>query len=368
MNGPIQPENPLVLAVDPGSTSTKFAVYAGDEEKLSENLHHPDEELSRFPTIASQAEYRLQTILSSLLIQGIDPDNLQAVVGRGGFLHAVESGVYEVCAEMVDDVKNARFGEHASNLGPILADAIGAQYHIPAYIVDPIVVDEMDDVARLSGIPDLQRKSYAHALNIRAVSRLVAETLGKPMEEASFVIAHLGSGISVVAMKNGRMVDVNNANSEGPFAVERAGGLPAYELVKLCFSGKYGEQELLRKLTKWGGVFAYLGTKDLRLVEERIARGDTYAEEILSGMVYQIAKEIGAMMTVLEGQSDGIILTGGMTYSTWVMQHLLKRISFLGPVSIVPGERELSALAQGAVRVLRGQESPKSYVSPVPLS
>ncbi|RIV28126.1 butyrate kinase [Alicyclobacillaceae bacterium I2511] len=363
--------NPLLLAIDPGSTSTKFALYLGEQAIHVEQLHHPEPQIFQYPSVAAQADYRLQAIVQNLLSHGFFLDRLDAVVGRGGFLHSVHSGVYRVNEAMVRDLQLARYGEHASNLGAILAYTLADKFHIPAYIVDPIVVDEMADVARLSGIPELQRKSYVHALNVRAVSYLVAQRLNKPLTESSFVVAHLGSGISVVAMKDGRMVDVNNANSEGPFAPERAGGLPAYELVKLCYSGHFSEQELLEKITKKGGLYAYLGAKDIREIEQRMAAGDSLAETVLSGMVYQIAKEIGAMATALEGRMDGIILTGGMAYSEWVVQHLLQKISFLAPVSVIPGERELDALAQGILRVLHGKEQEQSYTaveSAIPLS
>lgn len=358
----------LLLAIDPGSTSTKFSLYSGEQPLYMENIHHPNHELGVFLSIAGQAEYRLQMITSHLQTHGFYLDKLEAVVGRGGFLHPLQSGVYQVNQAMVTDLQTAKYGEHASNLGGILAYTLAQSLHIPAYIVDPIVVDELDDLARLSGIPEIQRKSYVHALNIRSVARLVAQSLGKSMAECSFVVAHLGSGISVVAMKNGRMVDVSNANSGGPYSVERAGGLPTFELVKLCYSRRYTEKELLQRITKEGGMYAYLATKDLQQVEQRIAAGDDYATLILEGMVYQIGKEIAAMAAVLEGKMDRIILTGGMAHSEWLVSRLTRKVSFLAPVEVFPGEHELVALAQSVLRVLRGQEQAQTYARLVPQS
>lgn len=353
--------NPLVLAINPGSTSTKFAVYNGEELVFKEAIRHKDEELANYVSIADQLNYRFDLLLNYLEKYDIDKEKLKGIVGRGGFLRPLPSGTYLIDDLMIDDLKNAKFGEHASNLGALISFKLASKLNIPSFIVDPIVVDEMEDVARISGIPDLERKSNLHALNIKAVSRKVAKQLEKRYQDLNFVVAHLGSGISVVAHKKGRIIDVNNANNEGPFSPERSGGLPASQLAKLCYSGKYTEKEMLAKISKEGGLFAYLGTKNEMEVEEKIQQGDAKAKLILDAMIYQIAKEIGAMAAVLEGDIDGIILTGGLSYSEYIVDNLMNKVKFISPIYIVPGEEELEALAYGALRVINGDELAKNY-------
>jgi len=353
--------NPLILAINPGSTSTKFAVYSGEELVFKESIKHKDEELANYATIADELDYRFDLLLSYLEKHNIDKGKLNGIVGRGGFLRPLPSGTYLIDELMIDDLRNAKFGEHASNLGALISYKLSSELNIPSFIVDPIVVDEMDDVARISGIPDLERKSNLHALNIKAVSRKVAKQLEKRHKDLNFVVAHLGSGISVVAHKMGKIIDVNNANNEGPFSPERSGGLPASQLAKLCYSGKYTEKEMLNRLSKEGGLFAYLGTKNEMEAEERMQQGDANAKLILDAMIYQIAKEIGAMSTVLDGKVDGIILTGGLSYSDYIVDNLTKKVKFISPIYIVPGEEELEALAFGALRVINGDELAKSY-------
>lgn len=354
-------KNSMLLAINPGSTSTKLAVYQREKLIFKETIKHNDDELINFPSIASQVDYRFDLLIKSLEKHQINIEQLFAVVGRGGFLKPLPSGTYIVDKVMIDDLKNARFGEHASNLGAIMAYKLAGLYNIPAYIVDPVVVDEFEELARLSGIPDLERKSHVHALNIKAVSRKVANQLGKPYESFNFVVAHLGGGISIVAHKKGRIIDVNNANNEGPYSPERAGGLPAFQLAKLCYSGKYSEQEMLGMLSKEGGFFAYLGTKNAMEVEERAEQGDAEAKLVLDGMIYQIAKEIGAMSAVLDGNVDGIILTGGLSYSKYIVEEVSKKTRFISKIYVVPGEEELESLAFGALRILESKEEPKNY-------
>jgi butyrate kinase len=353
--------NVKVLVINPGSTSTKFAVFRGNDPFFTETIRHKDEDLMVYPSIADQLEYRLGLLLDVLKVQGIELSTLDGIVGRGGFLKPLESGTYLVDEEMLQDLKTARFGEHASNLGAMMANRLGAGCNIPSFIVDPIVVDEFEEVSRISGIPDIERISNLHALNIKAVSRKVASQLGNPYEDYNFVIAHIGGGISVAAQKKGRLVDVNNANNEGPFSPERAGGIPAYQLVKLCYSGKYSEKEMLDLLTKKGGLYAYLGTKNALDAENMALDGDEKAILVLDAMIHQIAKEIGAMTAVLDGEIDGIILTGGICYSDFLVNKLKKKISFLGDIYVVPGEEELEALAEGAIRVLTNVETAKNY-------
>jgi butyrate kinase len=353
--------NQTLLAINPGSTSTKWAVYQGKEILFNETIRHPDEALLKYKTIFAQMPYRLKMLLDALHDKGFNLEELDGIVGRGGLLKPLKSGTYRICPKMVKDASNATYGDHASNLGSILAYELATIYNIPAFIVDPVGVDELVSEARVSGLKGIERKSHVHALNIKAVSRKIAAQLNKPLEELNFVIAHIGGGISVVAQQHGQMIDVNNADNEGPFSPERCGGLPAKQLVQLCFSGKYTEQQLLNKLTKEGGIYSYLGTKNMIEVEERAKGYDREAALLIKAMVHQIGKEIGAMATVLEGKSDGIILTGGICHSSYIVSKIKEKVAFLGEVYVVPGEEELGALVEGALRVLNGQEDVKKY-------
>ncbi|QSQ10366.1 Butyrate kinase 2 [Koleobacter methoxysyntrophicus] len=354
-------KNYRILAVNPGSTSTKIAVFDNSECILKETIEHNAAELNKFSRVADQYEYRLKVITDSLVKKGIPMETLDAVIGRGGLLKPMESGTYRVNEKMVEDLKEGLQGEHPSNLGGIIAFNLGQDYQIPSYIVDPVAVDEMEDIARISGLKELSRRSLSHALNIKAVGRKVAKDAGRSYFDCNFIIVHLGGGISVTAHRKGRMIDVNNANSEGPFSPERTGTLPVSELVQLCYSGKYTYDEMKRKITREGGVYSYLGTKDMREVEKRIEKGDREAELILEAMVYQIAKEIGAMATTLKGDVDKIILTGGIAHSRTVTAKIIERVEFIAPVVVVPGEEELESLALGALRVLMGEEEEKTY-------
>jgi butyrate kinase len=350
-----------ILAINPGSTSTKWAVYQDKEVLFNETIRHEDKALLKYKSVYAQMPYRLKTLLYALHDKGFELENLDAIVGRGGLLKPMPSGTYLVCEKMVKDASSGKYGEHASNLGSIIAFDLATMYNLPAFIVDPVGVDELVSEARVTGFKDLERKSHAHALNIKAVSRKMAAKLNKPLEELNFIVAHLGGGISVVAHHKGRMIDVNNADNEGPFSPERCGGLPAKQLVQLCFSGKYNEKQLLKKITTEGGIYSYLGTKNMIEVEERATSLDREAALLLHAMVHQIGKEIGAMATVLEGKLDGIILTGGICHSEGIVSKIKSKIGFLGEVFVVPGEEELGALVEGALRVLSGQEEVKKY-------
>jgi butyrate kinase len=355
--------NVKVLVINPGSTSTKFAIFHGDKAIFTQTIRHKDEDIMTFPTIADQLDYRLGILFDVLKTEGTVVSTLDGIVGRGGFLKPLNSGTYLVNEEMLQDLKSARYGEHASNLGAMMAYKLGIECNLPSFVVDPIVVDEFEETSRISGIPDIERISNLHALNMKAVSRKIASQLGGAYEAFNFVIAHIGGGVSVAAQKKGRLIDVNNANNEGPFSPERAGGLPACSLVKLCYSGKYTEKEMLDLLTKKGGLYAYLGTKNALDAENMALAGDKKANLVLDAMIQQIAKEIGAMAAVLDGEMDGIILTGGICYSDFLMNKLKKKISFLGKIFVVPGEEELEALAEGALRVLTKVEVAKKYKS-----
>jgi butyrate kinase len=351
-----------ILVVNPGSTSTKVALFSNEQLLFEKKIKHSNEELSTFHKIIDQYEFRLEIILNFLKEKGIDYSTLDAVVGRGGLLKPIASGTYRVNEKMLEDLHKGVSGEHASNLGGILASGIAKKLSIPAYLVDPVVIDEMKPIARISGMPEIPRVSILHALNQKAVARKAALDLGKNYEKANFVIAHLGGGISVGVHCKGKIIDVNNAlNGEGPFTPERSGGVPVGALVELCFSGKFTKDEIMKKIKGKGGLVAYLNTNDVREVLNRIKQGDKKAKLILEAMAYQVAKEIGAGATVLKGQIDAIILTGGIAYANEFINMIRDRVSFLSLVMIYPGEEEMLALCDGALRVLKGEEVEKIY-------
>lgn len=352
-----------VLVINPGSTSTKLSIY-NRKGVVAETVitHDPDAHKGE-SGINGQLDLRYDALMAWVEMFGDLP--LAAVVGRGGPLGPMEGGTYRINQEMLNDLASGRFAEHASNLGAIMADRFAKNKDLPAFVVDPVTVDNFTPVARISGEPTIERKCRSHALNIKAVAREVAGDLGKTLNQTQFVVAHLGGGISVCALDGGRIVDVNDALlGLGPFSPERAGALPIGPLVEMAFSGEYTQKTLLRRLSRESGMLGYLGTNDLREVEERIERGDVEASLIFSAMVYQIAKEIGAMAVVLHGKLDGIIITGGMAYSDLLFDGLRSQVSFLGRVINRPGELEMAALARGAFRVLDGEERVKDYQSP----
>lgn len=351
-----------LLIMNPGSTSTKIGVYEDDKEILIETLRHSAEEIGQYPTIVDQFEFRKNVILNVLKEKNFDIKTLSAVVGRGGLLKSIEGGTYAVNDSMLEDLKIGVQGQHASNLGGIIANEIAKELNIPAFIVDPVVVDEMEEVARVSGMPEIERKSIFHALNQKAVAKRYAKECNKDYSELNLIVAHLGGGISVGAHKAGRVVDVNNAlDGEGPFSPERSGGVPVGDLVKLCFSGKYSEAEIKKMITGKGGIVAYLGTNDAKAVDERAAAGDAEAKLIYDAMGYQVAKEIGKCAAVLSGKVDAIILTGGIAYSKNLVSYIKERVEFISQVVVYPGEDEILALAEGGLRVLRGEEAAREY-------
>ena len=348
-----------ILALNPGATSTKLAVFDDEQILHKTSVEHQGDSLDRFPRAIDQLQYRLDLILATLAASGTGLDTLDAVVGRGGLLKPIEGGTYRVTEKMLADLATGR--DHASNLGGMLAERIARPLGIPAFIVDPVSVDEMEPEARLSGLPELPRNSFSHALNSKAVARRAARTLGRSYFDCNFVVAHLGTGVSVTAHRKGRMVDVNGAEEEGPFSPARAAGLPSMLLAKLCYSGKYTEKQMLTRIMGEGGLYAHLGTRDVREAERRAAEGDAHATVVMKAMAYRIAREIGAMATVLEGRVDRIILTGGIAYSEGLVPEVSRRVAFIAPVLVLPGEEELPALAEGALRVLRGEEAAKTY-------
>ncbi len=351
-----------ILVINPGSTSTKIAVFDDETEIFKVNISHPLEEIQKYSRIIEQFSFRKEVIMKELERAGISRESLKAVVGRGGLLRPIPGGTYLITEKMLEDLKAEVQGEHASNLGAMIAHTIASELNIPAYIVDPVVVDEMEEIARITGLPMIRRRSILHALNQKKVARQAAHDLGKPYDELNLIVVHLGGGISVGAHKKGRVVDVNNAlNGDGPFAPERAGSLPAADLVALCFSGQYTQAEIKKLLAGKGGIVAHLGTNDMRVVEERIKNGDQKAALILEAMAYNVAKWIGAMATVFEGQVDAIVLTGGLAYYQDFVEMIKNRCSFIAPVKVYPGEDEMRALLEGALRVLRGEEKAKIY-------
>jgi butyrate kinase len=350
------------LVINPGSTSTKIAVFDSLEMIFEKTLRHTVEELAPYEKIIEEFEFRKNIIMEALRENGIAVEELAAVVGRGGLLKSMAGGTYEVSDAMIKDLKEGARGEHASNLGGILAYEIAKEVNKPSFIVDPVVVDEMEPMARLTGHPQFERKSIFHALNQKSVGRKAAEQLGKKYEEANLIVAHLGGGVSVGAHKQGRVVDVNNAlDGEGPYSPERSGTLPAGDMAKLAFSGKTSHEEVKKMIKGNGGLTAYLGTNNAKVVSEMCDEGDQNACLVYEGMAYQVAKDIGANAAVLQGKVDAIVVTGGIAYDIEFVSWIEKRVGFIAEVIVYPGEDELEALAEGGLRVLKGEEEAKIY-------
>jgi len=348
----------LIFTVNPGATSTKCALYRLDDSGLvlahEILLEHPDRALAQFDSIADQFDYRAAQV-DAFLQQGVDNgDRIIACAGRGGMLTPVPSGAIRVCPELVHFSLHTPVYAHASNLGAALAHRVAQQHGVDAYIVDPVSVDEFWPVARLSGSPEFERFSFVHALNTRATARQLAERLGKPFEQLNCVVAHLGAGFSISALHRGRIVDNDNRMEGAAFTPERAGGVPPIPLIDACYSGRYSSAELKKKLYGEGGLYAYLGTRDLREVEARIAQGDSHAALVFDALVYQIGKSMAAMAAVLDFQLDGLILTGGLAYSTRLFARLQQKLGPIGTLYPYPGSNENRALAETTARVLAG--------------
>lgn len=350
-----------VLAINPGSTSTKVSLFEGENELKTFKIDHSKEELDKYKKVADQYDYRLNLIKNWLNDEGIPTNSLIAVVGRGGLLRPMPGGTYSVTDSMLEDLKIGIQGEHASNLGGMLARGLANVENISSYIVDPVAVDEFNEVARISGLKQIPRRSLLHALNIKAVGHRRANELNKDLKDLNLIVAHLGGGISIAPIEDGKMIDVNNAKEMGPFSPDRTGGLPVGDIVKMCFSGQYSLAEMKKKIQGEGGLYSYLGTMDGREVETRIDNGDEYAKLIYDAMAYQIGKEIGTYATVLKGKVDNIILTGGLAYSNYLVDKIKEMISFIAEVVVYPGEDEMDALNKGALRVIKGQEKAKIY-------
>ena len=351
-----------ILAINPGSTSTKIAVFDDDACVFEQTLNHSRNELDAYESVLHQGKMRRQLIIDALTANDIAFDTIAVVVGRGGLIRPLDSGAYRVNDAMLRDLISDVAIVHASALGGIIAREIGDEFGIPAFVVDPIVVDEMEPRAKLSGIPGIERRSVFHALNTKAVARRAAVALGLEYENARFVVAHMGGGITVGAHWYGRVVDVNDGVAgEGPFTPERSGAVPLMGIVDMCYSGEYTKDEMKKLITGAGGMSAYLGTNDLREVEAMIRTGDEYAALVVDSMAYQVVKEIGAMIAVLEGRVDAIILTGGMAYSNRFTGVIKQHTDQMARVMVFPGEDEMRALAEGVIRVLDGKELEKVY-------
>lgn len=350
------------LIINPGSTSTKIGVFEDETLLFEETLRHSTEEIAKYASIVDQKDFRKQIILDLLKEKAFDIHSLQVVVGRGGMLKPIPGGTYAVSDGLLEDLKIGKQGQHASNLGGILAREIGDSIGVPSYIVDPVVVDELMPISRYSGVPELPRTSVFHALNQKAVAKRYAKEQGKAYDSLNLIVVHMGGGVSVGAHEKGRVVDVFNAlDGDGAFSPERAGAVPTGALIKMCFSGEYTEKEVYKKVVGNGGFNAYVGTNDMRDVEKMVQGGDQKAAEVREAFIMQVAKNIGSMACVLKGQIDQIIITGGIAYDKVVVGGLKERAGFLAPITVYPGEDELLALAQGALRVMSGEEKAMEY-------
>lgn len=356
-----KPTRHLILAINPGATSTKIGLFDGGEWRLRQVIPHGAADLAQFDGIIAQYPYRLELVRRALNEAGVSPEDLSAVVARGGLLRPSPGGTYRIHEEMLNDLAACTYGIHVSNLAPMIAYHIANPLGIPSFIVDPVTVDEFWPLSRLSGMPGLDRRSQSHALNSKAVARRVAREMGRAYTDVNLITVHLGTGISVCAHCQGRMVDSTSGNQEGAFSPDRPGGLPAWGLLRLAWSEKFTREQLTTLMTREGGMSAYLGTKDVRVVEQRIAAGDAEAKLVLDTMCYQVAKEVGAMAAALAGKVDRIIITGGIAYSEYVVARISERVGFLAPITVAPGEEELESLVEGALRVLNGEEQARAY-------
>ena len=355
-----------ILVINPGSTSTKIGVYEDEQLLFDKTLRHSAEDIAQFNTIPAQKDWRRDLVMKALREQGFDARTLSAVSGRGGLLRPIRGGTYAVNDNMVKDCTIGVQGQHASNLGGLIAREIGDELGIPSYIVDPVVIDEMTDVARYAGHPLFQRVSIFHALNQKAVAKRFAKEQGKKYEELNLIVCHMGGGVSIGAHMKGNVVDTQNAlDGEGPFSPERSGSLPTGQLVKQCFSGKYTESEMHRMLSGRGGLVAYTGSNDMRYLLAQ-AEHDKKIAGVVDAFHYQIGKEIGAMAAVMHGKVDQIILTGGIAYGKETVDAISEMVGWIAPITVYPGEDELLALAQGALRVLKGEEKAQEYRRPRP--
>jgi butyrate kinase len=354
-------DKPKILTINPGSTSTKIAVFDGETKLFERKVDHSAADLAPFETIGDQFPMRRNAILKALLAEGFDVTSLAAVAGRGGKLPPLKRGAYLVNEDMVEFLRHRPIDQHASNLGALIAYDIATPLGIPSFIYDAVVVDEMEDIARFSGVPQLTRRASCHVLNMRAMAIKVLKAEGRRLEDVNVVVCHMGGGVTATVISGGRMIDVLS-DEEGPFSPERAGRVPSRQLVDLCFSGDFDRKSATKLMRGVGGLVAYLGTNSALEVEGRIDRGDAEAELVYRAMAYQIAKGIGELATVVSGEVDRIILTGAIAHSTRMTDWVSDRVAFIAPVVVVPGENELEALASGTLRVLTGEETASRFV------
>ncbi|OQX95346.1 butyrate kinase [candidate division KSB1 bacterium 4572_119] len=350
-----------LLAINPGSTSTKVALFQDEILQFEETIIHSVEQLKKYENLWDQFDLRKDAVLKFLDKNGINISHLSAVVGRGGLIKPIPGGTYLVNEEMIHDAKIGVQGVHAANLGCAIAKSIADKIGVSAYVVDPIAVDEFEPLARYSGHPLIERRALSHTLNIHAVGRMAADKLAVEYEDTNFIVAHLGGGISICPLKKGRIVDVNDASSSGPFSPERTGELPLQPFIKLCFSGKFTQDEMRKLVMGKGGITAYLNTTDALEVERRINEGDAKAKEVYQAMAYQVSKEIGAMATVINGDVRAIVISGGLAKSEMLIEWIKERVNFIAEVIVMPGEFEMIALARGVLRILRNEEEAKKY-------
>ena len=349
-----------ILAINPGSTSTKIACYQNETPIWVKSVEHDADSLAPFKSIYNQYEMRRQLILDTMAAQGTSTDTLSAVVGRGGLLPPVKSGAYRVSQDMLDTLRYRPVNEHASNLGAVLAWSIAEPLGIPSFIYDPVTVDEMQDIAHITGLKEMRRVGMGHNLNMRAAAIKFAQLMDKPYNELNILVAHLGGGITLSLHSKGRIIDMIS-DDEGPFSPERAGGLPGFQVIKMATSGEYDYKSMMKKVQRQGGLMAYFGTSDTRVVEEKIKAGDDYARLILEAMAEAVAKNIGKLSVVVRGQVDGIVLTGGIACSKMITGWITDRVSFIAPVHVLPGENEMESLALGTLRVLCGAEQAHTF-------
>jgi len=350
-----------ILAINPGSTSSKIGYFEDTSCISSITIRHNQEEIARFESIIDQYPMRKDAIMDWMDEQNIDVKDLDGVVGRGGLLKPTNGGTFKVNESIVSDLINARFGVHASNLGALIAREIADKAGVDAFIVDPVTTDEFGPLARYSGHPDIQRFSVFHALNQKASARTICEKMQKEYNDVNMIIAHLGGGATIAAHEKGRAVDVNHGLEEGPFTPERSGSLPVLEIIKMSYSGKFTQEEMKKKVVGRGGMTAYMGTSDIQAVVKMAENGDKKAAEILDAMVYQICKEIGACAAVLKGAVDTIVITGGVAYNEYITDRIKERVSFISSIHILPGENELLSMTSGVLRVLEGKEEAGKY-------
>lgn len=351
----------MIVVVNTGSTSTKMATFNGTEMLCSGTIRHVKEDLDNFEKVFNQKDFRMQDINRWLSENSVNSKDIDCVIAIGGLLKKVQGGAYEINQDMLDDLKDAKYGEHAANLSAIIANEIAGKASVKAYIADPITVDEMQDVARLSGHPNFRRSGRCHTLNHKRIARLASEALGKPYEEVNLVIAHLGGGISIAAHEKGRMIDTSSNRGEGAFSIDRSGGINSWDLANLCFSGKYAKNDVLAMLNGKGGIIAYLGIADFKQIEERKRAGDELAAQVFAALSYQVSKEIGSLSAVLSGKVDAIVLTGGMSHSEELVKIIKAHVGFISQILLYPGENEMLALAEYAAGILKNRIQVNQY-------